>query len=101
MGPAIILLSQDGCQIFWNQDFSATSVLYTVLAGEKKIFLVAPTKKNLKLWQMVPTTNQPNVSCFFLYSQKFEQITNGSNNKPTKRELFFSLHKSSKKLMFN
>ena len=43
-----LLLSQDGCQTFWHQDFSATSVLYTVLTGI--FFLIAPTEKNRKLF---------------------------------------------------
>ena len=45
-----LLPSQDGCQTSWHQDFSATSVLYTVLTGEKIFFLIAPTEKNLKLF---------------------------------------------------
>ena len=44
------LLSQDGCQTTWHQDFSATSVFYTVLTGEKIFFIVKPTVKNQKLF---------------------------------------------------
>ena len=40
-----LLLSQDKCQTFWHQDFSATSVLYTVLTSEKIFFLIAPHRK--------------------------------------------------------
>ena len=45
-----LLISQDGCQTTWHQDFSATSVLYFLLTGEKTFFLVAPTEKNCELF---------------------------------------------------
>ena len=40
-----LFLSQDACQIFWHQVYSATLVLYTVLTGENFFFLIAPTEK--------------------------------------------------------
>ena len=46
-----LLVSNDGCQTTWHQDFSATSVMYTVLTGEKIIFfLVAPTQSSNELF---------------------------------------------------
>ena len=46
-----LLISQDGCQTTWHQDFSATSVFYTVLRGEKIFFVVKPTVRNERLFQ--------------------------------------------------
>ena len=73
-----LLVSNDGCQTTWHQDFSATSVMYTVLTGEKIFFLVAPTQSNIELFnqytsqetdaQLVDTiliaNNSPNVAEF-------------------------------------
>ena len=73
-----LLVSNDGCQTTRRQDFSATSVMYTVLTGEKIFFLVAPTQCNIELFnqytsqetdaQLVDLTlicvNSPNVAEF-------------------------------------
>ena len=40
-----LLLSQDRNQTFWHQDFSATSVLYTVPTGKSNFFLLTSTEK--------------------------------------------------------
>ena len=45
------LVTQDSAHTTWHQDYSATSVFYTVLAGEKIFFLVKPTKKNLTIFE--------------------------------------------------
>ena len=45
------LVTQDSAHTTWHQDYSSTSVLYTVLAGEKIFFLVKPTKKNLEIFK--------------------------------------------------
>lgn len=46
-----LLVSQDGCQTTWHQDFTSTSVMYTVLSGQKTFFVIAPTSHNLKLFE--------------------------------------------------
>ena len=43
-----LLITQDSAHTTWHQDFSATSVCYTVLRGET-FFLVKPTKKNMAI----------------------------------------------------
>ena len=45
-----LLVSNDRCQTTWHQDFSATSLMYTVLTGEKILFLVAPTQSNIEIF---------------------------------------------------
>lgn len=44
------LVTQDSAHTTWHQDYSATSVFYTVITGEKIFFLVKPTEKNLKIF---------------------------------------------------
>ena len=45
------LVTQDSAHTTWHRDYLATSVFYTVLAGEKIFFLVKPTKKNLTMFE--------------------------------------------------
>ena len=45
--PYYVLVTQDSAHTTWHQDYSSTSVFYTVLTGEKIFFLVKPSKKNL------------------------------------------------------
>ena len=49
-----MLISQDSAHTTWHQDFSATSVFYTVLKGEKVFFLVKPTENNLEVFKKWP-----------------------------------------------
>ena len=51
-----LLVSNDGCQTTWHEDFSAMSLMYTVLTGEKIFFLLAPTQSNIELFNQY--TNQ-------------------------------------------
>ena len=53
-----LLVSNDGCQTTWHQDISATSVMYTVLTGEKIVFLMAPTQSNIELFNQY-TSQEP------------------------------------------
>ena len=46
-----VLVTQDSAHTTWHQDYSSTSVFYTVLTGEKIIFLVKPSKKNLSIFE--------------------------------------------------
>ena len=46
-----LLITQDSAHTTWHEDFSATSVCYTVLRGEKIFFLVKPTKKNMAIFE--------------------------------------------------
>ena len=46
-----VLVTQDSANTAWHQDYSTTSVLYTVLTGEKIFFLVKPSKKNLSIFE--------------------------------------------------
>ena len=43
-------MSNNDCHTTWRQDFLGTSVMYTVLTGEKMCFLVAPTQSNFELF---------------------------------------------------
>ena len=45
-----LLFSQDGCHTTWHRDFSATSVFYMVLRGEKIFLLVEPTDANVAIF---------------------------------------------------
>lgn len=45
------LVTQDSAHTTWHQDYSATSVFYTVVTGEKIFFIVKPTKKNLQIFE--------------------------------------------------
>ena len=53
-----LLVSNDGCQITWHQDISATSVMDTVLTVEKIFFLMAPTQSNIELFNQY-TSQEP------------------------------------------
>ena len=46
-----VLVTQDSAHTTWHQDYSSTSVFYTVLTGEKIFFLVKPSKKNLSIFE--------------------------------------------------
>ena len=70
-----LLVSNDGCQTTWHQDFSATSVMYTVLTGEKIFFLLAPIKANLDLFEQYTSQETDTqlvdlvLACFFWKNQ--------------------------------
>ena len=46
-----VLVTQDSAHKTWHQDYSSTSVFYTVLTGEKIFFLVKPSKTNLSIFE--------------------------------------------------
>ena len=46
-----VLVTHNSAHTTWPQDYSSTSVFYTLLAGEKIFFLLKPSKKNLSIFE--------------------------------------------------
>ena len=102
-----LLVSNDGCQTTWHQDFSATSVMYTVLTGEKIFFLVAPTQSNIELFNQYTSqetdaqlvdpiliaNNSPNVAEFHCIQNV---LVSGINENP----IFLKKHQSNQFFKF-
>ena len=46
-----LLMSEAGAQTNWHQDFTGTSVFYSLAKGQKHFFVVEPTEENQKLFE--------------------------------------------------